>query len=76
MGPGPSVGDWFKQPISPNLKAHSLSAAWGGVVLVTLAIKPAYLLTAPAFPLGLLALNVAGCKKLNETAAAIHSRVG
>jgi hypothetical protein len=52
---GPGFLEWFNQPVSPNLKWYFWHSAWGAVVLATLAIKPAYLLTAPTFPVGLIA---------------------
>lgn len=52
--------EWFNQSISSRLKWYLWSASWGMVILITLAIKPAYLLTAPAFPVGLMALFADG----------------
>jgi len=51
-----SPKEWLNQPVSATVKGYFVCGAWGMVILATLALKPAYLLTAPAFPLGLLAL--------------------
>ena len=57
---GQDFAQWFNQPASTRLKCYLWYGAWAGVILVTLAIKPAYLLTAPCFPAGLLALLPSG----------------
>ena len=52
----PDSGEGFNRPISIRLKWYLWSGAWAVVILATLAINPANLLTAPSFPLGLIAL--------------------
>lgn len=46
--------EWFNAPVNRRLKNLLWCLAWGMVILTTLAIKPADVLTAPFFPVGLL----------------------
>jgi zinc-ribbon domain len=52
----PRFKEWFNQPVSTALRRYLWCAAWGGVVLTTLAIKPADVFIAPWFPVGLIAI--------------------
>jgi hypothetical protein len=61
--PAQDFREWFNRPASARLKCYLWYATWGGVILVTLAIKPASILTAPCFPVGLLALLPNGDSK-------------
>jgi hypothetical protein len=45
----------FNDPISKSAKRRFWLAAWIGVILTVLLIKPSYVLSAPFFPVGLFA---------------------
>jgi hypothetical protein len=51
-----SFSQWFHAPFPKRGRLALWLAAWGIVALATLTIKPSYILAAPFFPLGLLAL--------------------
>jgi len=58
-----SLFEFFGQPISERAKWGLYYAAWGGVILAALAMNPADVLTAPCFPIGLLAVLPNGEEK-------------
>lgn len=55
-----NMPDSADQSLSRKAKLWFCLTAWGGVLLISLAINPAWILAAPIFPVGLLGLFTDG----------------